>query len=120
MFTHLLSKSFKEASMCPHWPTAMHDELDALHTNDTLRFVPLSLGKSAIGCKWIYRIKTKADGSLDRNKTRLMAKGYAQEYGIGNDETSALLLNSLTCVCLFLLQLHIISHYFRWMSIMCF
>lgn len=120
MFTHLLSKSFNEASMCPHWQTAMHDALDALHTNDTRGFVPLSLGKSANGCKWIYMIKTKADGSLDRYKARLMAKGYAQEYGIDKDETFAQLLSSLPCVCLFLLQLYIIGHYSRWMSIMCF
>ena len=40
-----------------------------------------------IGCKWVFTIKTKADGSIERLKARLVAKGYAQTYGIDYSET---------------------------------
>jgi hypothetical protein len=51
--------------------------------------VDLPSGKSAISCKWVYKIKTKSDGSIKRYKARLIAKGYAQEYRIDYEETFA-------------------------------
>ena len=45
--------------------------------------------KSVIGCKWVYKIKTKSDGTIEWYKTRLVVKGYAQEYGINYEETFA-------------------------------
>ena len=42
-----------------------------------------------VGCKWIYKIKTYSDGSIEHYKTHLIAKGFTQEYGIDYEETFA-------------------------------
>jgi hypothetical protein len=47
-------------------------------------------GKKAIRCRWVYTVKIKVDGSLDRYMTRLVANGYAQKYGINYQETFSL------------------------------
>ena len=46
-------------------------------------------GKNAVGCKWVFTIKLKANGSIDRYKARLVAKGFTQTYGIDFQETFA-------------------------------
>eukprot|EP01018_Ginkgo_biloba_P009657 Gb_33613 [translate_table: standard] len=59
----------------------MEAEFDALVRNDTWRLMEFPLDKdviSVIGTKWIYKTKYKSDGSIDKHKTRLVAKGYAQ------------------------------------------
>ena len=43
-----------------------------------------------VGCKWIYKIKTRSDGSVEHYKARLVAKGFTQDYGIDYEETFAL------------------------------
>ena len=67
----------------------MTEELQVLEKTHTWDLVDLPHGKSAIGYKWVYKIKTKSDGSIKRYKARLVAKGYAQEYGIDYEETFA-------------------------------
>ena len=67
----------------------MKEELDALHKIGTLDLVDLPSGKSAIDCKWVYKIKTRSDGTVDRYKARLVARGFTQEYVIDYEETFA-------------------------------
>ena len=46
----------------------MKEELDALSKNYTWDLVTLPPGKSVVGCKWIYKNKTRSDGSIERYK----------------------------------------------------
>lgn len=71
----------------PKWRQAMSDEFNALVTNGTWELVPLSPHYNLVGCKWIYRIKRKSDGSVDRYKARLVAKGFYQRLGVDFHDT---------------------------------
>ena len=57
-----------------NWKNAMNDEYNALVKNKTWHLVPYRKGINLIDCKWVYRIKKKADGTIDRYKARLVAK----------------------------------------------
>ncbi|TXG72680.1 hypothetical protein EZV62_001259 [Acer yangbiense] len=52
------------------WQQAMQDEFDAFHKNGTCEIVSCPPSVKPIGCKWVYNIKLKYDGSLDRYKKR--------------------------------------------------
>ena len=67
----------------------MEEELQALVDNHTWDIVHCPANVKAIGCKWVYSIKLRSDGTLDRYKARLVALGNKQEYGINYEETFA-------------------------------
>lgn len=82
-------KSIQEALGNPEWRKAVNEEIKALEKNDTWTICDLPLGKKPVGCKWIFTVKHKADGSIERLKARLVAKGFTQSYGIDYQETFA-------------------------------
>lgn len=61
--------------------------MKALEENDTWKIVQLPTGKNVVGCKWVFKIKYKADGQVDRFKARLVAKGYIQTEDIDYQDT---------------------------------
>ncbi len=78
---------FEQAVKNPKWVNAIDEEMVALHVNVTWELVALLKKKKAIRCKWVYKVKHNVDGSVNRYKTRLVAKSYAQTYGIDYEET---------------------------------
>ncbi|RWR81869.1 Reverse transcriptase, RNA-dependent DNA polymerase [Cinnamomum micranthum f. kanehirae] len=79
--------SFTQASKDPNWRATMDDEFNALIRNGTWSLVPHSSHMNLVGCKWVYRIKQNADGSIDRYKARFVAKGFHQQPSIDFKET---------------------------------
>lgn len=77
--SNYVPQTYKQASLCPCWQQAMDAELLAMKANNTLSVVSLLSDKHTIGCKWIYKIKYKPDGSIERYKARLVAKGFTQQ-----------------------------------------
>lgn len=73
--------TYNQASSDPRWVDAMHKELTALESNDTWTLVPAPPGKKIVGCKWVYKLKYLADGTLDKFKAILVAQGFTQVEG---------------------------------------
>ena len=69
---------FEEASQSSEWMTAMKEEIDALQQNQTWDLVPKPRDVKPISCKWVYKIKRRPDGSIERYKARLVARGFSQ------------------------------------------
>ena len=65
----------------------METEMKSLKENDVWELVELPKGKKKVGSKWVYKVKTGADGSVERYKARLVAQGYTQKFGTDYDET---------------------------------
>ena len=88
--------SFLQAMKDSHWRQAMHDEIKALQANQTWSLVHLPLDKKPIGCKWVYKVKLKHDGTVERYKARLVAKCYSQIEGLNYREPFALVAKLTT------------------------
>jgi hypothetical protein len=58
------------------WRIPTCSKLAALHRKDTVRMENLPHGRSAIGNKWVFKVKAKPDGSFDRFKARLVSHGF--------------------------------------------
>jgi len=74
----------------------MQDELQALAANNTWQLTPLPSGKKTIGCKWVYKIKYHYDGTVERHKARVVAKGFTQLEGLDFLDTFALVAKLTT------------------------
>ena len=80
----------------PEWCTAMEAEFNALLKNNTWSLVPSSRACNIVGCKWVVRIKRRANGTIERYKACLVAKGFHQQVEIYFSETFSLVVKPTT------------------------
>lgn len=78
---------YSEVVQYSQWLQAMADELIALTQNHTWDLVPRPTHRKPIGCKWVYKNKHRANGSIERYKAHLMAKGFTQREGFDYQKT---------------------------------
>ena len=79
--------SYSTAAQHPAWRAAMNTEFDALLNNGTWTLVPATSNMNIVGCKWVFRLKGRADGTIERYKARLVAKGFHQQPGVDFGDT---------------------------------
>ncbi|KAI4313155.1 hypothetical protein L6164_026158 [Bauhinia variegata] len=82
-------QTFVETMCDTQWHAAMRDKIRVLELNKTWTITPLPLGKKALGCKWVYKVKQKLDGMEERFKVCLVILGNYQNKGIDYTETFA-------------------------------
>ena len=84
--------TFKQAMKSPsseNWKKAMYEEFSSLTKHKTWDLVDLPDRANLVGCKWVFKTKRRADGEIDKFKSRLVAQGYSQEEGVDFDEVFA-------------------------------
>ena len=87
--------SFEEATTSPDsskWREAMETEMRSLNDNDIWELVKSPAERKVVGSKWVYKVKTGADGSVECYKARLVAQGFTEKYGTDYDETICLVV----------------------------
>ena len=75
-------------------------EIEALKANGTWTLITLAKGKKPIGCKWVYKIKYRSYGTIERYNARLVAKGYTQIEGMDYQETFSPAAKLITVHCI--------------------
>ncbi|KAL6349531.1 hypothetical protein AAG906_034188 [Vitis piasezkii] len=84
-----IPKNIQEALKIPEWKEAVIEEIRALEKNGTWEVMNLPRGKKPMGCKWVFTVKYKADGIVERYKARLVVKGFTQTHDIDYTKTFA-------------------------------
>ena len=69
------------------WKIAMEKEFESLRENNVWELVELPQDRTAVGSKWVFKVKVGADGEVERFKARLVAQGFSQQFGLDYDET---------------------------------
>ncbi|XP_018448563.2 uncharacterized mitochondrial protein AtMg00820-like [Raphanus sativus] len=82
-------RTFEEAKKLKECLRACKDEIESITRLESWSLVNLPPGSNPIGLKWIFKIKRNSNGSINKYKSLLVAKGYVQRYGIDYEEVFA-------------------------------
>nr|GEV09718.1 hypothetical protein [Tanacetum cinerariifolium] len=82
-------KNIKEAITDSAWIESMQEELHQFDRLDIWELVDIPLCKNVINMKWLWKNKRDEENTVIRNKSRLVAKGYAQKEGVDFEESFA-------------------------------
>jgi histone deacetylase 1/2 len=74
----------------------MEQEYHALLRNETWTLVPPPLRANVIDSKWVFKVKKYSDGSIERYKACLVARGFRQRYGLDYEDTFSLVVKPTT------------------------
>ena len=94
-------KTYRTALKIPHWLKAMQEEIKALIQNRTWDLVPRPPTTNIVGSKWVFKTKLKEDGTIDRYKARLVARGFSQIPGLDFGETFSPVIKHTTIRMIF-------------------
>ncbi|GKV50011.1 hypothetical protein SLEP1_g56730 [Rubroshorea leprosula] len=89
-------KTGRKALQSTHWVKAMQEEIDALHKNNTWTLVPPPSETNIVGSRWVFKTKLNPDGTVERFKARLVARGFSQMPGVDFEETFSPVLKPTT------------------------
>ena len=83
-------RTVKEVLSSPQkakWVKAMEKEMESLKTNEVWNLVELPENRKTVGSKWVFRVNTDGDGTVETHKARLVAQGFSQTFDDDYDET---------------------------------
>lgn len=89
-----LPKIVVEALAHPGWKHAMLEELESIYQNHTWSLTRTIEDMNILGCRWVFTAKLNSNGSLNKHKACLVAKGFVQGEGVDFSETFSQLLES--------------------------
>ena len=90
--------TYKEAASLQVWNDAMIEEYNSIMKNDVWEVVPRPTRKSVVTSRWLYKSKHVVDGSIEKYKTKFVARGFTKKEGIDYDETFAVVAKYTTII----------------------
>lgn len=91
-----IPKNIREAMDHPMWNAAVGEEMIEIHTLHTWSLVPATPDMNLLSSRWVFSEKLNPDGTVRKNRARLVARGCGQEEGINYLETFSPVVRTAT------------------------